>query len=41
MNVTLRVWRQEGPDADGAFEDHEVRDIDPNASLLEAFDKSF
>ena len=38
VNVTLRVWRQEGPDAAGAFEDHEVRDIDPNASLLEAFD---
>jgi succinate dehydrogenase / fumarate reductase, iron-sulfur subunit len=38
VNFTLNVWRQEGPDAPGGFEMHEVRDIDPNASLLEMFD---
>jgi succinate dehydrogenase / fumarate reductase iron-sulfur subunit len=38
MNFTLKVWRQDGPDAPGTFETHEVRDIDPNASFLEMFD---
>jgi succinate dehydrogenase / fumarate reductase iron-sulfur subunit len=38
VNFTLRVWRQDGPQAQGAFETHEVRDVDPNASFLEMLD---
>ena len=38
MNVTLRVWRQAGPDAPGRFEEHAVDDISPEMSFLELFD---
>jgi succinate dehydrogenase / fumarate reductase iron-sulfur subunit len=38
VNVTLRVWRQERPEDPGRFETHEVRDIHPDASLLEMMD---
>ncbi len=38
MKVTLRVWRQAGPDAPGAFETHEVDDVSPDMSFLELFD---
>jgi succinate dehydrogenase / fumarate reductase iron-sulfur subunit len=38
VNVTLRVWRQAGPEAPGEFERHEVPDIDPEASFLEMLD---
>jgi succinate dehydrogenase / fumarate reductase iron-sulfur subunit len=38
MDVTLRVWRQAGPDALGRFEEHAVDDISPDMSFLELFD---
>jgi succinate dehydrogenase / fumarate reductase iron-sulfur subunit len=38
MDVTLRVWRQAGPDAPGRFEEHRVDDISAEMSFLELFD---
>ena len=38
MNFALRIWRQDGPQAEGAFERYEVEDIDPDASFLEMLD---
>jgi len=37
VKVTLRVWRQEGPDASGGFQDYPV-DVIPEMSFLEAID---
>lgn len=38
MSLELRVWRQAGPDAPGAFEEYEMNDISPEMSFLEMFD---
>ena len=38
MNLTLRVWRQSGPDAPGRFETYEAKDISPDSSFLEMLD---
>jgi succinate dehydrogenase / fumarate reductase, iron-sulfur subunit len=38
VNVTLRVWRQAGPDAPGRFEQHVVDDVSPEMSFLELLD---
>ena len=38
MNVTLRVWRQAGPDAPGRFETYQATDIPEDASFLEMLD---
>lgn len=38
MNVTLRIWRQKGPEAEGHFEEHEAQDLNPNMSFLEMLD---
>jgi succinate dehydrogenase / fumarate reductase iron-sulfur subunit len=38
VKVTLDVWRQAGPDADGGFETHEVDGVSPDMSFLELFD---
>ncbi|MBT8213168.1 MAG: succinate dehydrogenase/fumarate reductase iron-sulfur subunit [Acidimicrobiia bacterium] len=38
MDVTLRVWRQAGPDAPGAFKTYEAKDISEEASFLEMLD---
>ena len=38
MDVTLRVWRQAGPDAPGRFEEHAVDGVSPDMSFLELFD---
>ncbi len=38
MDVKLRVWRQAGPEAPGAFEEHEVTGVSPDMSFLELFD---
>lgn len=38
MNLTLKVWRQDGPDAAGRFETFEARDISPDMSFLEMLD---
>jgi succinate dehydrogenase / fumarate reductase, iron-sulfur subunit len=38
MNFTLKVWRQEDPNVEGAFESYEVADVTPDQSFLEMFD---
>ncbi|RKN06074.1 succinate dehydrogenase/fumarate reductase iron-sulfur subunit [Streptomyces radicis] len=38
MNLTLRIWRQSGPDAKGAMTTYEVSDISPDMSFLEMLD---
>jgi succinate dehydrogenase / fumarate reductase iron-sulfur subunit len=38
MNLTLRVWRQAGPNASGKFEEYQARDVSPDMSFLEMLD---
>ena len=38
MKFTLKVWRQAGPDAPGAFETYDVDDASRDMSFLELFD---
>ncbi|MDY7105681.1 MAG: succinate dehydrogenase/fumarate reductase iron-sulfur subunit [Actinomycetota bacterium] len=38
MRITLKVWRQDGPDDDGRFETHQVPDVSPDMSFLEMMD---
>jgi succinate dehydrogenase / fumarate reductase iron-sulfur subunit len=38
MDYTLKVWRQNGPDAQGQFETLEAKDIPTEASFLEMLD---
>ena len=38
MDYTLKVWRQNGPDAPGQFETLEAKDIPTEASFLEMLD---
>ena len=38
MDLTLKVWRQDGPGAEGQFETHDVRDISEDMSFLEMLD---
>jgi succinate dehydrogenase / fumarate reductase iron-sulfur subunit len=38
VKFTLKVWRQAGPDAPGAFETYDVDDASPDMSFLELFD---
>ena len=38
MDLNLKVWRQDGPDAQGRFETYEMRDVSPEMSFLELFD---
>jgi succinate dehydrogenase / fumarate reductase iron-sulfur subunit len=38
MKLTLRVWRQPGPDAPGAFETYEVDQVSEEMSFLELLD---
>ncbi len=38
LNVTLRVWRQAGPDAPGKFVDYAARNLSSNMSFLEMLD---
>ena len=37
-NITLKIWRQDGPDAEGSFESHQIPEISDEASLLELID---
>ena len=39
MRVELEIWRQDGPRAQGAFEEHVVGDAEPEMSLLELLDR--
>jgi len=38
VNLTLKVWRQNGPEAPGRFEAYEATDISPDMSFLEMLD---
>ena len=38
MNLTLKVWRQRGRDADGGLEEYQASDISPEMSFLEMLD---
>ena len=38
MDLTLKVWRQAGPAAAGAFETYEAHDASPDMSFLELLD---
>ena len=38
MHITLKVWRQTGPDDPGSFETYEAPDISPDMSFLEMLD---
>jgi succinate dehydrogenase / fumarate reductase iron-sulfur subunit len=38
INITLKVWRQEGPKEQGLFETISSEDVDPNMSFLEMLD---
>lgn len=38
MDLTLKVWRQEGPKSKGTFEKHQVKNISPDSSFLEMVD---
>jgi succinate dehydrogenase / fumarate reductase, iron-sulfur subunit len=39
MHLKLRVWRQAGPDALGAFESYDMSDVSPEMSFLELIDE--
>jgi len=38
MNITLKIWRQPGPQARGRFVTYEMRNISPDISFLEMLD---
>ena len=38
MNLTLHVWRQQGPGAAGRMETYQARDVNPDMSFLEMLD---
>ncbi len=38
LNLTLQVWRQDGPDAAGRFETYQANNIPDDASFLEMLD---
>ncbi|MBN37788.1 MAG: succinate dehydrogenase [Opitutae bacterium] len=39
MNLTLKVWRQSGPEDKGRFESHEIEDVSEDSSFLEMMDQ--
>ncbi|HKK38696.1 MAG TPA: succinate dehydrogenase/fumarate reductase iron-sulfur subunit [Cryomorphaceae bacterium] len=38
MNLTLKVWRQKGPEVKGKMETYQVSDVSPDMSFLEMLD---
>jgi len=38
LSITLRVWRQAGPNQPGKFVDYQSKDLNPNMSFLEMLD---
>ena len=38
LSLTLRIWRQAGPNDPGAFETHALEGVSTDLSLLEALD---
>ncbi len=39
MDLSLKVWRQDGPDAPGEFKTYEAKNVSPDASFLEMLDE--
>jgi succinate dehydrogenase / fumarate reductase iron-sulfur subunit len=39
MDLSLKVWRQDGPDAPGRFKTYEATNVSPEASFLEMLDE--
>lgn len=39
MDLTLKVWRQAGPDAPGSFKEYKAEGVSPDASFLEMLDE--
>src|SRR5690606_31954339 len=38
LDLTLKIWRQDGPDSPGRFETHDAKAIPDSASFLEMMD---
>ncbi len=38
LNLTLKIWRQAGPDEPGEFREYQVKDVSPDMSFLEMLD---
>ncbi len=38
MRLTLKIWRQDGPDSPGAMKDYPIDDVSPEMSFLEMID---
>lgn len=38
LELTLRIWRQDGPDRPGAFKTYQVKNLSPDMSFLELLD---
>ena len=38
MKLNLRIWRQDGPDAEGRLVDYKMDDVSPDSSFLEMLD---
>ncbi len=38
ITITVRIWRQAGPDAEGRFEEHRLEEINTDMSFLEMLD---
>jgi succinate dehydrogenase / fumarate reductase iron-sulfur subunit len=38
MNLTLKVWRQDGPDSTGELKEYQATDVSPDMSFLEMLD---
>ena len=39
MNLILRIWRQKSADQPGRYESHQLTNVSPDLSLLEALDQ--
>ena len=38
MNLTLKIWRQAGPDAKGELKEYKMTGVSPDMSFLEMLD---
>ena len=38
MNLTLKIWRQKGPDSQGKIESYDIQDVSKDMSFLEMLD---
>ena len=39
MNLTLKIWRQNGPDDAGQFETYQIDEVSEDSSFLEMMDQ--